>query len=224
MGEAFLMRRGGSGRVAVGSCAMLCVKFPAGSSCVCEKDQRRLSAGNAPGLAAFAIPEAGTWTVTISDGTNQKSRNVTFAAGDAEVLTLSYTPDQLVILAQPDGFTSGYSWQGSASYGDYQGHGNMLVAGMGYVSPAIDLTDYSTVSFTGFVDYMLIPDDSRLFLDPDCTKYLDRDADFARSVDVDFSNHEEETFTFDVSALSGLHYFGFADSGADFAFKSITVS
>ena len=112
MSEAFLMRRGGKNDVLDVGVALICAKFPTGSTCVCEKDGRRLSSDSASGVAAFSVPEAGTWTLTITDGAQVKSGSATVAQGDVEILTLAYDPDELVILSPDGGLASGYSGVG----------------------------------------------------------------------------------------------------------------
>ena len=52
--------------------AAIGVTYPAGSTCTCSNGTKTLKAKNTSGQWVFAIPEAGTWTVTAGD----KSRSV----------------------------------------------------------------------------------------------------------------------------------------------------
>ena len=92
MGEAFLMRQGGNRNVMTADYALICVQYPAGSACVCEKGQKRLAARDTSGGAAFAVPEAGSWTVTISQGADSKTAAVTISSrGQIEYRVMTYS-------------------------------------------------------------------------------------------------------------------------------------
>lgn len=56
--------------------AVIGVTYPSGSVCTCTKGSKTLTAKDTSGKAIFVIPEAGTWTVTATDGTNTKSESV----------------------------------------------------------------------------------------------------------------------------------------------------
>lgn len=207
MGEAFFCKRGGgAGRIAVGAAAMLCVKLPAGSTCLCQMGSDTLRADNAPGLAAFALPAAGTWTVTIRDGTREKSRSVAVPAGDAKILTLTYTADRLALLSPEDGLANGLSLNGeNVSLAD----NTLADAGSGFwLSPAIDLTDYTQLTVTGTCSYIQ-QYQSKLCVDQSPEKIIDYLETTAVSAlwPNDTAGH---TVTLDVSGLSGSYYIGAA--------------
>ena len=65
------------------------------ASCTCSNRGTVLeadAAGLARGQFVFKVPAAGTWTVTISNGTDTKSKSVSIsAAGQAEVVKLSFS-------------------------------------------------------------------------------------------------------------------------------------
>lgn len=98
MGEGFKTRGGGGG---IGKLfAAIGVEYPAGSECSCSNGTKTLKAKDTSGKWVFAIPEAGTWTVTSTDGTNSKSLEVEITEqGQSEKVVLSY---QLVLLDGAD--------------------------------------------------------------------------------------------------------------------------
>jgi hypothetical protein len=88
MSEAFLMRRGGSVNNAY---ALVAVSYPADSTCTAAKGTKTLTARSSNGAYCFSIPEAGTWTITITDGTNTATQDVVISsAGQVEKVTLVY--------------------------------------------------------------------------------------------------------------------------------------
>ena len=71
--------------------AAIGVTYPAGSTLTCTNGSKTLTAKNTSGQWVFAIPEAGTWTVTAMDGTNTKSQSVEInSEGQFENVELSY--------------------------------------------------------------------------------------------------------------------------------------
>lgn len=71
------------------------VTYPAGSVCTCAKGTKTYKAKNTSGLALFAVPEVGDWTVSCTDGTHTASKTVTISAeGEAMNVRLMY---QLVL-------------------------------------------------------------------------------------------------------------------------------
>ena len=222
MGEAFLVRRGGGKKNVMDvGVALIGVKFPAGSTCTCEKDNKRYTSDSASGVAAFSVPEAGTWTLTITDGTSVKSNTVTVASGDVETLTLAYSPDELVILSPNDGLASGYSGHAYGEGSSAVVQNNVLIFdNQGYLTPDIDLTEYSTLTVTGVTvsSYAL----ARFFVDGSgdnaCQTYAQNSA-YKHSFSL-----FEETIVVDVSELSGSYYIGNAAGGAGLHLKSIVLA
>lgn len=71
--------------------AFIVVTYPAGSTCTCVKGSKTLRAKDTTGTWAFQIPEAGTWTVSCTDGINFASANVVISSeGQSESVELSY--------------------------------------------------------------------------------------------------------------------------------------
>ena len=88
MSEAFITRRGGGGMKLF---AVISVTYPVGSVCTCTKGTKSYKAKNTSGLALFAVPEAGDWTVSCTDGDKTKSASVSITTeGQAENVTLTY--------------------------------------------------------------------------------------------------------------------------------------
>ena len=158
MGEAFLCKRGsGSAETAVSACGFVCASVPQGSSCSCIQGDKRFSVDNAPGLVAFAVPACGAWTVTISDGTRSKSGTVNIlSTGDVGTITLDYavtppTPQTVTktLLSPQSGLASGCSVNGNAAF---NGSTIRETDGGGFwLSPAINLTNYTTLTVSGMV-------------------------------------------------------------------------
>ena len=71
--------------------AVIGVTYPAGSVCTCTKGTKTYKAKNTSGLALFAVPEAGDWIVSCTDGTQTASKTVTISAeGEAVNVKLAY--------------------------------------------------------------------------------------------------------------------------------------
>lgn len=56
--------------------AAIDVEFPVGSVCTCSKGSKTLRASKTDGNWIFAVPEAGEWTVSITNGSKSKSKIV----------------------------------------------------------------------------------------------------------------------------------------------------
>ena len=147
MGEAFITRRGGGTPYAA-----IGVTYPSGSVCTCTNGTLTLTAKDTTGKAIFVIPSAGTWTVTATDGTNTKSESVEITTeGQSVSVTLSY---QLHLFEAGVGLAAGYNLRhtgkGSSSANTTQITIDKAPAGENnqtYISPAIDCSQFSTVSF-----------------------------------------------------------------------------
>lgn len=87
MKGAIMLSGGGSGKLF----AAIGVTYPAGSTLTCTNGTSTLKAKTTTGQWVFAIPKAGTWTVTASDGTNSKSESLSIGnEGQFESVNLSY--------------------------------------------------------------------------------------------------------------------------------------
>lgn len=71
--------------------ASIAVTYPAGSQCTCTNGNTTLTAPDTSGSVTFDVDRAGTWTVTVTDGTNTASQDVAITSkGQSEALTLEY--------------------------------------------------------------------------------------------------------------------------------------
>lgn len=100
MADAFITRRGGgSGKLF----AAIGVTYPAGSTCTCTNGSKTLKAKTTSGQCVFAIPDAGTWTVTATNDAHSKSKAVEITTeGQSVNVTLSYA----LVLYENGGFSS----------------------------------------------------------------------------------------------------------------------
>lgn len=130
--------------------AFVVAAYPAGSTCTCVKGGKTLTAKDTSGTWAFQIPEAGTWTVTSTDGTDTASTTVTISTeGQSESITLSY---RLYIIKngiwQIDDSTVTKTRVTTASQIGYiqeKTTGNVVG---GVVLPSLDITQYDSIVLT----------------------------------------------------------------------------
>lgn len=138
------------------------VTYPAGSVCTCAKGTKTYKAKNTSGLALFAVPEVGDWTVNCTDGTQTASTTVSITAeGQSATVKLAYNLRLFDNGDECTGVTGGWT------ISDYQfgyppasdklikptitdrillyGEENAKIVGMGTAN-SIDLTGYSKLS------------------------------------------------------------------------------
>lgn len=71
--------------------ATITVTYPAGSTCTCSDGTTTLTAADTTGSYTFTVPNAGTWTVTSTDGSSTKSETVEITtSGQNGSVELSY--------------------------------------------------------------------------------------------------------------------------------------
>lgn len=149
--------RGGSGGVKL--FAVISVTYPAGSVCTCTKGTKSYKAKNTSGLALFAVPEVGDWTVSCTDGTKTASKTVSITTdGQNETVVLTYALYLYDAGNECTSITGG--WSLAKSNGDASGEtlnkntNNMMFSSSyalgshfanGFLCPAnaIDLTIYN---------------------------------------------------------------------------------
>ena len=148
---------GGSG---LGSAfAVIAVTYPAGSTCTCTKGTRTLRAKDTSGAYLFAIPEAGTWTVSCTDGTEAASVNVVINSQyQVEKAFLQY---ELVLF---DGSSGGDNTSITGGWEKLRGtlnvteteirfaSGESASRSSAYTKNAIPLYGYSRIDFTGYTE------------------------------------------------------------------------
>jgi hypothetical protein len=98
MGEAFLIKK--SKQVKNKIFAIISVTYPENTTCTCSKGNITLSDENTNGKVIFNVPEAGTWTVSCSNGTKTVSQNVNITyEGQIENITLSLVTEFYIFKA-----------------------------------------------------------------------------------------------------------------------------
>lgn len=76
--------------------ATIHVTYPAGSTCTATDGVTTLTAPDTSGTWDCVVPNAGTWTVRATDGTNSKSASVSITAdGQSKSVTLAYWNGEL---------------------------------------------------------------------------------------------------------------------------------
>ena len=129
--------------------ATINITYPAGSTCTCTDGTTTLTAPDTSGTWACTVPNAGTWTVTSTNGDKSKSADVEITTdGQTESVTLLYITYLFKDGETYDSLTGG--WNGTV---DAEKQALRLYADAGKTAGAwtknkIDLTDYSTVSAT----------------------------------------------------------------------------
>lgn len=230
MGESYFLKRGGAQAdmpIALSDYAMICARVPSGCECICAKAGERLSAENVPGLAAFAVPSSGPWTVTITDGTRGKSGLCEISGlGEVRAIQISYSANPAAteagtILSAQNGLKSGYTIGGSASMSGKA----IRESGSGgfWLSPAIDLSSYSLLTVTGYLraggterSRICLGSNSAKVYDPAQTP--DMTAMWMGGVNTLY------TATLSVSALSGSYYIGSTAVGNNLEITGIILS
>jgi len=230
MGEAYICRRGGgSSEVAVSSYGVICAVIPAGSSCSCVQGEMRLSVENTTDLVAFAVPDSGLWTVTISDGTRSKSGTVSiFARGEIKTITLDYseTPPKpevgtKTLLSPESGLASGYAVSGNAVF-----TGSVIREREGggfWLSPAVDMSNYTTLTVSGkarVVSYGY----SRISVDSSTEGVFNIAETPARFVEWTGMPNADYTVTINVAALNGSFYIGSTSVGNNLEITRIELT
>lgn len=196
--------------------ATINITYPAGSTCTCSDGTTTLSAPDTSGTWACIVPNAGTWTVTSTSGTETDSKAVTITTdGQSTSVELSYA----LFLFKPNA-------PSSIIAGEWEMPGNSTVTAEAEltVKPVnnyngdrtwsartkgqIDLTEYSTLQAT-----CKASGGSKTKLEV----YSGSSAVASAAIGTDLT-----TVTVDISALSGLHSIGF--SGRHSAYAAITYT
>ena len=88
--------------------ATINVTYPAGSTCTCTDGVTTLTATDTSGTWACIVPNAGSWTVTATDGNDSTNKSVSITAdGQTENVVLSYT----LVLYEKNGETVDWSYK-----------------------------------------------------------------------------------------------------------------
>lgn len=194
--------------------ATINVTYPAGSTCTATDGVTNLTAPDTGGSWACVVPNAGTWTVAVTDGTQSKTANVSIAeAGQSESIALSYilylynagdactdVTGGWAKVADNDSYpsctaTAPTLTMGSSSMTAKFSSGTTNRAGYVHTANKVDLTNFGTLKVTYTAD--ITGQYSEVwfgtgFEDLDCYVGLD-----ART--------SSKTVSLDISSVSGSH-------------------
>ena len=194
--------------------AVISVTYPAGSVCTCTKGTKSYKAKDASGLALFAVPETGEWTVSCTDGTQTASASVSITTeGQAETVELSYKDYLLNGETQTYAFTaSPQAVNKNAPDGGIgsvvsDSNGTKLTGawnGVWATGKVIDLTEFDSLVFDVTVNSMTgWGGFTGVF---DATGYWDG----SQIAAINSTNLKTGENIVDVSGITGLHRVGIA--------------
>lgn len=196
--------------------ATINITYPAGSTCTCSDGTTTLSAPDTSGTWACIVPNAGTWTVTSTSGTETDSKAVTITTdGQSTSVELSYALFLFKPNAPSDIIAGEWEMPGNStvtaeaelvvkSVNNYNGNRDISARTKGQ----IDLTEYSTLQAT-----CKASGGSNTKLDV----YSGSSVVASAAIGTNLT-----TVTVDISALSGLHSIGFG--GRHTAYLTITYT
>lgn len=196
--------------------ATINITYPAGSTCTCSDGTTTLSAPDTSGTWTCTVPNAGTWTVTSTSGTETDSKAVTITTdGQSTSVELSYALFLFKPNAPSDIIAGEWEMPGNStvtakaeltvkSVNNYNGDRTISARTKGQ----IDLTEYSTLQAT-----CKASGGSKTKLEV----YSGSSVVASVAIGTDLT-----TVTVDISALSGLHSIGFG--GVHTAYATITYT
>jgi len=228
MGEAYFFRRGvANASINTSSHAMICAKIPSGSACVCAKGGEMLTAENVPGIASFAVPSNGDWTVTISDGARGRTGLVAISGqGEIRAIQIAYAGTPVVseggvLLSAQSGLKSGVTLGGNAALSGSAVRENG--SGGFWLGPAVDVTGYSSLTVTGYLrassgqrSRICLGSTSAKVFDPDETPEMG--AVWMGGIDALY------TASLSITAMTGSYYIGSSCVGNSLEITGITLS
>lgn len=196
--------------------ATINITYPAGSTCTCSDGTTTISAPDTSGTWACIVPNAGTWTVTSTSGTETDSKAVTITTdGQSTSVELSYALFLFKPNAPSDIIAGEWEMPGNStvtaeaelvvkSVNNF--NGNRIISAR--TKGQIDLTEYSTLQATCKASG---GSDTKLEV------YSGSSVVASTAIGTDLT-----TVTVDISALSGLHSIGFG--GRHTAYLTITYT
>lgn len=196
--------------------ATINITYPAGSTCTCSDGTTTISAPDTSGTWACIVPNAGTWTVTSTSGTETDSKAVTITTdGQSTSVELSYALFLFKPNAPSDIIAGEWEMPGNStvtaeaelvvkSVNNYNGYRVLSARTKGQ----IDLTEYSTLQAT-----CKASGGSNTKLEV----YSGSSVVASAAIGTNLT-----TVTVDISALSGLHSIGFG--GRHTAYLTITYT
>lgn len=196
--------------------ATINITYPTGSTCTCSDGATTLSAPDTSGTWACIVPNAGTWTVTSTSGTETDSKAVTITTdGQSTSVELSYALFLFKPNAPSDIIAGEWEMPGNStvtaeaelavkSVNNF--NNNRIISAR--TKGQIDLTEYSTLQATCKASG---GSDTKLEV------YSGSSVVASTAIGTDLT-----TVTVDISALSGLHSIGFG--GRHTAYLTITYT
>jgi hypothetical protein len=196
--------------------ATINITYPAGSTCTCSDGTTTISAPDTSGTWACIVPNAGTWTVTSTSGTETDSKAVTITTdGQSTSVELSYALFLFKPNAPSDIIAGEWEIPGNGTVTaeaeltvkSVNAYGNDRALSA-RTKGQIDLTEYSTLQAT-----CKASGGSNTKLEV----YSGSSVVASTAIGTDLT-----TVTVDISALSGLHSIGFG--GRHTAYLTITYT
>lgn len=127
--------------------ATINITYPAGSTCTCSDGTTTLSAPDTSGTWACIVPNAGTWTVSSTDGDKSKSADVVITTdGQTESVTLLYITYLFKDGETYDSLTGGWQGMVNAEKQALQLYASAGKTANAWTKSKVDMTDYSTIS------------------------------------------------------------------------------
>lgn len=100
--------------------ATISVTYPAGSNCTCTDGTTTMTAPDTSGSHTFVVPNAGTWTVSCTDGTDTASKDVAITTdGQSESVTLEYIPEGALYYYGDERTDTTGGWKKTNPYSQY---------------------------------------------------------------------------------------------------------
>lgn len=196
--------------------ATINITYPAGSTCTCSDGATTLSAPDTSGTWACIVPNAGTWTVTSTSGTETDSKAVTITTdGQSTSVELSYAlflfkpnaPSDIIAGEWEIPGRGTVTAEAELTVKSVNAYGNNRILSA-RTKGQIDLTEYSTLQAT-----CKASGGSKTKLEV----YSGSSTVASTAIGTDLT-----TVTVDISALSGLHSIGFG--GSHIAYLTITYT
>lgn len=186
--------------------ATINVTYPAGSTCTATDGTTTLTAPNTSGTWACAVPNAGAWTITATNGSQTKSKTVSITTnGQSATVALNY----LVVLFNGESFDDELTggWNKSNNQCTVSG-GYLHINGKGYITSKnkVDLSPYTSIKFT--VSNFLSGNSSKTDSGIDVSNVNDQSSYVAY-----YSVNKNGTYSLDVSRLNGSYYIDFYCDG-----------
>lgn len=187
--------------------ATINITYPAGSTCTCTDGTATLTAPDTSGTWVCTVPNAGTWTVSSTDGDKSKSADVVITTdGQTESVTLLYITYLFKDGETYDSLTGGWNGTVNTEKQALQLRAAAEKAANAYTKSKVDMTDYSTISAktdanVHGVTLALIIEDSYAASKPVAKAELDTASD---EVSLDISN---------ISGSHLIRFFSYSEKG-----------